>query len=93
MKGSKYRNQLRHPCLAGKFFARRHSTWGAAVCWHEWNDARRYWMICWGIGCKTLHDAKQLRKFLNDRVAVFPGDYGILFEDVCKFVRCVNSRR
>ncbi len=88
MNGGKHRHLLRHPCLAGKFFARPHRVWGAAVCWYEWNYAQKHWCVNWGIGCKTIRDAKQLRRFLNSRVAVFPLDFGTPFDDVVRFVRC-----
>lgn len=78
---------LRHPCLHGQFFVRRHRTWGAAVCWHEWNVRCASWGTNWGIACATRRDAKVLRNFLNSRVARFPGDHGIPFDDVIAFVR------
>lgn len=77
------------PNLRGYFFCRPHSTWGAAVCWHEWCNYPGAWGINWGIACKTMLEAKTLRKFLNSRVSRFGGP-GVPFEQV---VYTITSKR
>ena len=78
--------RARRPSLRKRFFVRRHRGWGAAVCWYSWNPLLHRWGINWGIACKTMREAKQLRKFLNGRVALFPGDCGVPFDDAVRFV-------
>ena len=87
----KKKHLLRHPCLHGKFFARR-SLRGAAVCWHEWCHVHECWGTSWGVGCKDMAAAKAVRKMLNSRVGVFPGDFGIPFDLVVQFVGATTAR-
>jgi hypothetical protein len=70
------------PQLRQHFFCRRHHGWGAAVCWYEWCHFPGDWGINWGIACKTMQEARTLRRFLNSRVAR-PGRHGgVPFADV-----------
>ncbi len=83
-------SQPKRPYLRKRFFVRRHRHWGAAVCWYQWIPWKQAWGINWGIGCKSMREAKTIRKFLNSKVARFPGDFGTPFEGV---VRVVQARR
>ena len=77
---------LRRPYLREYFFARRHRSWGAAVCWYEIGPVSRMWCVCWGLPCKSSADAKLLRRFLNARVARPNRRGGMPFEQVTRFV-------
>lgn len=70
------------PCLRRHFFCRAHPGWGAAVCWYEWAMFPGEWAINWGIACKTMREAKTIRKFLESRVTQFGYGGGVPFEDV-----------
>ncbi len=76
-----------HPCVRRKFFIRRHRMWGPTICWHQWSPIPRHWCIAWGPASKTIPEAKRLRRFLNSRVAAWPGDFGLPFKEVVRFVR------
>lgn len=75
----------KRPYLRRYFFVRRHRGWGAAVCWYQWHPAFEKWGINWGVACKTMREAKVIRKFLNGRVRRF-NSYGLPFEDVVRVV-------
>lgn len=70
------------PNLRQRFYVRKHPGWGAAVCWFEWLGYPGCWGINWGVACKTIREAKVLRRFLNERVARFDKHGGVPFEDV-----------
>ena len=72
-------------CLRNRFFVKRHRGWGAAVCWYEWNEFFKSWGMNWGIACKTIREAKVIRKFLNARTRVFSSDYGVSFDEARRF--------
>jgi hypothetical protein len=70
------------PKLRFHFWARKHSTWGAAVCWYEWTFWG--WGVRWGVACETLREAKQIRRFLNARVQRCDSQFGLPFETVAQ---------
>ena len=78
--------QPSRPYLRGRFFVRRHRLWGAAVCWYQWLPSPRTWATNWGIACKTIREAKRLRRFLNARVARYPRGPGVPFVEAVRFV-------
>lgn len=82
---------MKRPYLRKRFFVRRHRGWGAAVCWYCKVNGK--WGINWGIGCKTMREAKVIRKFLNERVKIFPNKYGTAFADTVRFVLHGRSDR
>ena len=84
-------HQPSRPYLRKRFFVRRHRHWGAAICWYQWLPLEGVWGINWGIARKTMYDAKMLRKFLNSRVAHFPGEFGVSFADAVRFVLAGRS--
>jgi len=61
------RGEPKRPYLRKKFWARPHPVWGAAVCWYVWSPLYG-WGINYGISCKTLKEAKTIRRFLNGKV-------------------------
>jgi len=77
---------LRRQYLRGYFFTKRHSLWGAAVCWYEIGPVSRMWCVCWGLPCESLAEAKVLRRFLNSRVARPNRRGGVPFEQVTRLV-------
>lgn len=70
------------PYLRHHFWCRTHSGWGAAVVWYEWLPFPGEWAINWGIACKTMREAKVLRRFLNARVQRIGQHGGVPFTDV-----------
>lgn len=78
--------ELRRPYLRKRFFVRRHRGWGAAVCWHQWSPVHKHWGTNWGIGCKTMREAKVIRKFLNSKVQRWHHGDGVPFATAVMFV-------
>jgi hypothetical protein len=77
------------PFLRQTFFVRRHCLWGWAVCWQERHPLGE-WGINWGIACKTISEAKAIRRFLNGRV-LRPDRRGCPFADVVRVAEARGS--
>lgn len=73
------------PFLRQHFWVRSHSpSNGWCICWHAWN-AHLGWGITWGIGFKSLREAKAVRRFLNRKIARGM-NYGLTFGQVVAFI-------
>lgn len=82
----------RRPYLRRYFWVRKHFGWGAAICWYEWMPLYGEWAINWGVACKTIRQAKTLRKFLNSKVARMSIHGGVPFETVAQVATGSNER-